>query len=154
MTTNEDTIIKFYTAFSNGDAAQMCECYHANVKFRDPIFGLLKGDAVCKMWKMLLEKSKGNIKIDFSEIKADNYKGSANWVVTYHFGKTNRKVVNSIRSHFQFQDGLIVKHTDDFDIWKWAQQALGWKGILFGWTGFMQKKIQQQALASLKNYGK
>lgn len=154
MTTNEDTIIKFYTAFSNGNAAQMCECYHSNVKFRDPVFGLLKGNDVCKMWKMLLEKSKGNIKIDFSEIKADNYRGSANWVATYNFSKTNRKVVNSIRAHFQFQDGLIVKHTDDFDIWKWAQQALGWKGILFGWTGFMQKRIQQQALASLKNYEK
>ena len=69
MTTNEDTIFKFYTAFSNGDAAQMCECYHANIKFSDPVFGLLKGNDVCKMWKMLLEKSKGNIKIDFSEIK-------------------------------------------------------------------------------------
>ena len=62
MTTNEDTIIKFYTAFSNGNAAQMCECYHANIKFRDPVFGLLKGNDVCKMWKMLLEKSKGNQK--------------------------------------------------------------------------------------------
>jgi hypothetical protein len=152
MTTNEDTITKFYTAFSNGNAAQMCECYHSNIKFNDPVFGLLKGNEVCKMWKMLIEKSKGNIKIDFSKIKADDYKGSAYWVATYNFSKTNRKVVNSIYAQFQFKDGLIIKHTDDFDIWKWSKQAFGWKGILLGWTGFMQKRIQKQALTALKKF--
>lgn len=154
MTKNKDTLLKFYTAFSNGDVAQMCECYHPDIKFRDPVFGLLKGDDVCKMWKMLVEKSKGNIKIDTPEIKAGEHTGTAHWIATYNFGKTNRKVVNSVRAHFQFQDGLILKHTDDFDIWKWAKQALGWKGLLLGWTGFMQKRIQEQALSSLKKYGK
>lgn len=152
MTTNEDTIIKFYTAFSNGNAAQMCECYHPDVTFRDPVFGLLKGENVCKMWKMLLEKSNGNIQIEFSEVKADEHKGSVRWIATYNFSKTNRKVVNSVIAHFQFQDGLIIKHTDDFDIWKWSKQALGWKGMLLGWTGFMQKRIHNQALNSLLNY--
>lgn len=152
MTTNEDTITKFYTAFSKGNADQMCECYHANIKFSDPVFGLLKGKDVCKMWKMLIEKSKGNIKIDFSAIKADDYKGSARWVATYNFSKTNNKVVNSIYAQFQFKDGLIIKHTDDFDIWKWSKQAFGWKGILLGWTGFMQKRIQKQALSALNNF--
>lgn len=154
MNTNEDTLLKFYTAFSNGNVAQMCECYHPDIKFRDPIFGLLKGKDVCTMWKMLVEKSNGNIKIDIPEIKADQHKGTAHWIATYNFGKTNRKVVNSVRAHFQFQDGLIIKHTDDFDIWKWAKQAFGWKGLLLGWTGFMQKKIHEQALSSLKNCGK
>ena len=101
---------------------------------------------------MLLEKSKGNIKIDFSEIKADDYIGSARWVATYNFSKTNRKVVNSIYAQFQFKEGLIIKHTDDFDIWKWSKQAFGLKGILLGWTGFMQKRIQKQALSSLNKY--
>jgi hypothetical protein len=154
MTPNENTINKFYTAFANADVNQMCECYHPNVKFRDPAFGLLTGSDVCLMWKMLLERSNGNIKIDFSEIKADDYTGSAHWIATYNFTKTNRKVVNSIYAQFQFKDGLIIKHTDDFDIWKWAKQALGLKGFLLGWTGFMQKRIQQQAISALKNYRK
>lgn len=152
MTTNEDTIIKFYTAFSNGDANQMCECYDTNIKFSDPVFGLLKGNDVCKMWKMLLKKNKGNIKIDFSEIKADEYKGSARWVATYNFSGTNRKVINSVYAQFQFKEGLIIKHTDDFDIWKWAKQAFGLKGILLGWTGFMQKRIQKKALSALNKF--
>ena len=93
-----------------------------------------------------------NIKIEFSDIKADDYTGSAQWIATYNFSKTNRKVVNSIQSQFQFKDGLIIKHSDYFDIWKWSKQAFGTIGYLFGWTGFFQSKIQQKALLSLKNY--
>ena len=152
MNPNEQNIIKFYSAFANADAATMCECYHSDIQFRDPVFGLLKGNDVCLMWKMLIEKSKGNIKIEFSNVKADDYIGSAQWIASYHFSKTNRKVVNIIRTQFQFKDGLIIKHTDDFDIWKWSKQALGFRGYLFGWTSFLQKKMQQQALSSLKKY--
>lgn len=152
MTTNENIIIKFYTAFANADATQMCECYHPNVQFRDPVFGLLKGNDVCQMWKMLIERSNGNIKIDFSEIKTTENLGSALWIATYHYSKTNRNVVNTITAKFNFKDGLIINHVDHFDIWKWAKQALGIKGMLMGWTGFMQKKIQQKARLSLKKY--
>lgn len=152
MTLNERTLVKFYTAFANADAKTMCECYSPNIQFSDPAFGLLKGNDVCQMWKMLIEKSKGNIKIEFSAIKADEYVGSAQWIATYNFSKTNRKVVNLIQAQFQFKDGLIIKHTDNFDIWKWSAQAFGTTGYLLGWTGFFQKKIQQQALLSLKKY--
>lgn len=152
MTANEATITKFYTAFANSDATQMCECYHPNIQFSDPAFGTLNGNEVGQMWKMLLEKSKGAIAIKFSEIEANEHLGSARWIAQYRFSKTNRKVVNSVASKFTFKDGLIVKQTDDFDIWKWTKQAFGWKGFLLGWTGFMQKQIQIQARQSLEKY--
>lgn len=152
MNANEKTLIKFYTAFANGDAATMCECYHPDIQFRDPAFGLLKGNDVCDMWKMLIKKTKGELKIEFSEVKATEYIGSLIWIATYNFSKTNRKVVNVIKAQFQFKDGLIIKHTDDFDIWKWSKQAFGIKGYLFGWTGFFQTKINEHALLSLKKY--
>ena len=152
MTANENTINKLYTAFANADAAKMCECYHSKVQFRDPAFGLLKGKEVCQMWKMLIERTKGNLKIEFSEVEANDYLGSALWIASYRFSKTNRQVVNTIAAKFHFKEGLIIKHTDDFDIWKWAKQALGIKGFLLGWTGFMQKKIQEQARMALKTY--
>ena len=154
MTANENTIIKFYNAFASANAEKMCELYHQDVEFQDPAFGILKGTEVCQMWRMLIERSVGNLKIDFSEIKATEYLGSAKWIANYRFSKTNRKVVNSVASKFHFKDGLIIKHIDDFDIWKWSKQALGFKGLLLGWTGFMQKQIQKQAIASLKNYTK
>jgi limonene-1,2-epoxide hydrolase len=154
MNQNETTIHKFYSAFANSDAKTMCECYHSNIQFQDPAFGVLKGNDVCTMWEMLIEKSNGSIKIEFSDIKADAFSGSAKWIATYNFSKTNRKVVNVIHAQFKFQDGLIIRHTDNFDIWKWSKQALGFKGLLLGWTGFMQNQIQKQALASLKSYNK
>lgn len=137
MNQNEQLIHKFYSAFANADAKTMCECYHTNIQFQDTAFGVLKDNDVCKMWKMLIEKSKGNIKIEFSNIIADEYFGTSQWIATYNFSKTNRKVVNVILAQFQFQDNLIIRHTDNFDIWKWSRQALGFKGFLLGWTGFM-----------------
>ncbi|WP_316632594.1 nuclear transport factor 2 family protein [uncultured Flavobacterium sp.] len=152
MNANEALITKFYTAFANADAKTMCECYHPKIHFIDPAFGLLKEGEVSKMWEMLLLKSKGNIKIEFSNVKADDSLGSANWVATYNFSKTNRKVINKIAAQFSFQDGLIIKHIDDFDVWKWSKQAFGPIGYLLGWTGFFQNKIQKQALSSLKKF--
>jgi hypothetical protein len=152
MTANEKNLVKFYSAFASADTSTMSQCYHPEIAFRDPIFGLVKGDNVYQMWKMLIERSHGNLKIELSDIRADEYIGSAKWTATYNFSKKNRKVVNVIRANFHFQDGLIIKHTDDFDIWKWSKQALGLPGILFGWTGFMQKKIQDKAIISLKKY--
>lgn len=152
MNPNENLIAKFYTAFANADAKTMSECYHPNVHFIDPAFGLLKEEQVSKMWKMLLLKSKGDIKIEFSNIKADEFSGSARWVATYKFNKTNRKVVNQVSAEFLFQDGLIIKHTDNFDVWKWSKQAFGITGYLLGWTGFFQNKVREQALLSLKKF--
>ena len=152
MNPNENLIVKFYTAFANGDAKTMSECYHPKVHFIDPVFGLLKEEQVSEMWEMLLLKSKGEIKIEFSNVSADEFSGSARWVATYNFSKTNRKVVNKISAEFLFQDGLIIKHTDNFDVWKWSKQAFGPMGYLLGWTGFFQKKIQDQALLSLKKF--
>ena len=154
MNPNERLILKFYTAFANADAKTMCECYHSDIQFQDSAFGILKENDACQMWNMLIEKSKGNIKIEFSDIKADDFTGTAKWIATYNFSKTNRKVVNVIQAQFQFKDNLIIRHTDYFDIWEWSKQALGFKGILLGWTGFLQNQIQKQALASLKNYNK
>ncbi|EJL65183.1 nuclear transport factor 2 family protein [Flavobacterium sp. CF136] len=152
MNPNENLIVKFYTAFANVDAKTMSECYHPKVHFVDPVFGLLKEEHVSKMWEMLLLKSKGDIKIEFSNVKADEFSGSARWIATYNFSKTNRKVVNKISAEFLFQDGLIIKHTDNFDVWKWSKQAFGFTGYLLGWTGFFQNKIKEQALLSLKKF--
>jgi hypothetical protein len=154
MNDNEQLIHKFYTAFAKADSKTMCECYHSDIQFEDPAFGKLYGNDVCLMWEMLIEKSKGNINVEFSDIQADNYTGTAKWIATYNFSKTNRKVINEVHTAFHFSNGLIVKHTDHFNIWKWSKQAFGLKGFLLGWTGFMQKQIQKQANASLRNYSR
>jgi hypothetical protein len=42
-------------------------------------FGLLKGPKVSQMWKMLIDSNEAGLKIDTSNIKADDYIGSARW---------------------------------------------------------------------------
>jgi hypothetical protein len=118
MTANEKTLVKLYSAFANADASMMSACYHPDITFHDPIFGLLKGKNVSKMWKMLIDGNKGGIKIDTCNIKADEHAGSVQWTATYSYSKTNRKVINIIQARFHFHDGLIIEHTYYFDIWK------------------------------------
>lgn len=152
MVSSEKIIHQLYTSISNGVISKIGNCYSPDVKFHDPIFGTLTGLEVPKMWKMLIEKSKGNLFIEYSIIKSDAYKGSAQWTATYTFGKNKRLIKNTIQSEFHFKDGLIIKQNDNFNIWTWAKQAFGISGFLLGWTGYMQKKIHQKAKLSLKNY--
>ncbi|MGK4568665.1 nuclear transport factor 2 family protein [Flavobacterium sp. 3HN19-14] len=150
MNPNQQLIEEFYAGFAAHSAKTMASCYHEDIVFEDPVFGILKGRDVADMWEMLVEKSNGNLQIEFSDVEANAESGSAKWIATYNFSKTNRKVVNVIGAQFEFKDGLIIRHTDYFRIWKWTQQALGLSGYLFGWTGFLQDKIHKQAIHSLR----
>lgn len=147
---NKQLIEKFYHSFANGDAEVMVSCYAGDVVFTDPAFGTLHGDDAKAMWRMLLQ-NKG-VKITYSNAVADEHTGSADWVAEYTFSRTGRRVVNRVSARFEFKDGLITKHTDSFDIWKWATQAMGFTGWLLGWTPFMRNKIQQQALGLLAKF--
>ncbi len=154
MNQNSALINKFYTAFSQSNFKEMASCYHQNIQFEDPAFGVLHGESASKMWQMLIERSKGNINITFSDVVTDELSGSAKWIATYNFSQTNRKVVNKIHAKFEFQDDLIIKHTDYFDLYNWSKQALGMKGFLLGWTDFMKNKIRETAQKSLEIYMK
>jgi ketosteroid isomerase-like protein len=150
---NEQIIRQFYEAFARNDAESMVACYADDVEFSDPAFGKLKGSEAKNMWRMLVERAKGNIEIAFKNVRADQKTGSADWVADYLFSKTGRNVHNEIHAEFEFKDGKIARHTDTFDIWKWSRQALGLSGALLGWSSFLQNKIRQNALESLREYG-
>jgi ketosteroid isomerase-like protein len=137
---NQDLVTKFYEVFSRLDAEGMASCYHKDVVFQDPAFGILKGASAGNMWRMLCQSQKGkDFIVEFSDVKASDQAGSAHWEAKYTFSKTGRKVHNSIDATFEFSDGKIIKHTDDFDLKKWAKQAMGLKGALLGGTGFFNE---------------
>ncbi|MPR33491.1 nuclear transport factor 2 family protein [Salmonirosea aquatica] len=149
---NEALIREFYESFARADAEGMVRCYAPNVVFTDPVFGELHGDEAKAMWRMLIENSKGQLSLTFDNVQAHDTTGSADWVAHYTFSQTGRKVVNRITASFEFQDGLIVRHTDQFDLWKWSRQALGLPGYLLGWTPFLKNKIRQRARQQLAKY--
>jgi ketosteroid isomerase-like protein len=150
---NERLIRQFYESFARGDVEGMIACYADEIEFSDPAFGRLAGADAKNMWKMLVERGRGNIRIEFANVSADADKGAADWTADYVFSKTGRKVFNEIHAEFEFKDGRILRHNDTFDIWKWSKQALGPSGLLLGWSSFMQNKIRQNARESLREYG-
>ena len=149
------TIEKFYNAFNTLDAETMCSCYHEDIHFEDPAFGELKGMKAKAMWQMLCESQKGkDFKVVASDIEGDANTGSAHWEAFYNFSKTGRKVHNKIDATFEFKDGLIIKHIDTFNLHSWAKQAMGFKGMLLGGTGFFKSKLNTQTNALLAKYMK
>jgi len=148
---NKELISKFYKAFQQKNAAEMVSCYHDEIEFSDPAFGKLKGERAKAMWEMLCQNSK-ELKVEFSDTKADETMGSANWQASYTFSKTGRKVHNIINARFEFKDGKIIKHADVFNIRRWAGQAFGFKGYLLGWTYFFKKNLQLQTNYLLDKY--
>ncbi len=141
----------FYTGLSELNADKMISCYHKDVLFEDPGFGKLKGDRAKSMWRMLCKNAK-NFKVEYSRVEANQHNGKANWEAWYTFSKTGRPVHNIIDAQFEFKDGKIIKHTDHFNIHKWASQAMGWKGKLLGGTGFFRKKLVEQTNKMLDKF--
>jgi ketosteroid isomerase-like protein len=149
---NEQLIRHFYESFARSDADEMVACYADEIEFSDPAFGLLKGADAKNMWKMLVERGRGKIKIEFKNVTAGDTNGAADWTAEYLFSKTGRRVFNRIHAEFEFKDGKIIRHNDTFDIWKWSKQALGLSGFLLGWSSFLHNKIRQNARQSLREY--
>ncbi|MCX6319633.1 MAG: nuclear transport factor 2 family protein [Bacteroidetes bacterium] len=152
MEPNETIITRFYTAFSKLDHATMNSCYSEDIVFNDPAFGLLEGEEVRCMWEMLCKNAK-DFSLTFSNVQLlDEEYAKCNWTATYTFSQTGRRVVNHITAFMRLKDGKIIEHSDAFKLSKWAAQALGWKGELFGWMNWMKKKIQKNARKNLEKF--
>jgi ketosteroid isomerase-like protein len=152
MGDNKAIIERFYSAFQRLDYATMQSCYSNDVLFNDPVFGILEGPEAKAMWEMLCRNAK-NFSLTYSNIQLlDDEYATCNWVATYTFSKTGRKVINNIKAHMRIQNGEITEHTDQFDIWKWSRQALGLPGILLGWSGYMKNRIRANAHRNLERF--
>lgn len=151
MHRNAALIHRFYDSFAALDAAGMRACYHPDVVFSDPAFGELRGAQAGAMWEMLCARAR-DLEVSASGVEADDQRGRAHWEARYTFGQTGRPVHNRIDAEFEFRDGLIIRHTDTFDFYAWARQALGPAGLLLGWTPIIQNKVRSMARAGLEKY--
>jgi ketosteroid isomerase-like protein len=150
---NAARIERFYAAFAERDPAGMLACYHPAVTFSDPVFPALDARGVAAMWTMLCERGK-DLQIVASGIAADATTGRAHWVANYTFSATGRKVTNRIDAAFEFREGLIFRHVDSFNLWRWSAMALGAKGVFLGWLPPVQSAIRAQAARALVAYVK
>jgi hypothetical protein len=147
---NIELLQKFYLAFSRRDHAAMAACYHPQVHFTDPVFDL-HGWRAAAMWRMLCERGT-DLRVEFGNLQADDSRGSAHWEAWYSFSMTRRKVHNVIEAQFEFRDGLILRHVDRFDFYRWSRQALGLPGLLLGWTDKLHDKVKATAGSGLQDF--
>ena len=152
MNDNRELISRFYTAFNNLDANGMNACYSEHITFSDPVFQFLEGEEVRSMWEMLCKNAQ-DFSLVYSDIDLlDDEYATCKWTATYTFSKTGRKVVNKVKAFIRIKDGKITEHSDAFRLSTWLAQALGWKGVLLGWTGWMKRTIQRNALKKLADF--
>ncbi len=143
----------FYESFQKLNAEEMVRCYHDDIVFEDPAFGILKGERACNMWRMLCKSQEGkDFKLTYTNVETNESKGSAVWEAFYIFSKTGRKIHNVVQSEFTFKDGKIITHVDDFDLYKWSKQALGFKGAVLGKTLFFKNKVRHNTNVMLNKF--
>ncbi len=144
-------IEQLYQGLRHLDGDAMAACYTADARFEDPAFGVLTGEQVGGMWRMLTSRSSG-IAVDLSDVRVDGDEGSAHWVARYEFGPKRRPVENRIDARFRFEHGLITQHVDAFSFHAWARQALGPVGLILGGTRLLQNRVRSQARAGLDRF--
>lgn len=151
MHPNAELLARFYSAFAQGDHATMAVCYADDATFSDPVFPNLDADGARAMWQMFCTGG-NDIEVTFGDIQATDPNGSAHWEAVYAFPKTGRRVHNKIDAFFGFQDGLIYRHRDVFDFYRWSRMALGPIGTALGWTPIVKNQVRHQAAAQLRRF--
>lgn len=151
MQENRDLIESFYSAFNKRDYAKMQSLYHPAATFTDPVFGELDSKEVKAMWQMLIMAAK-DLKVQASNIKADPLGGECDWDAFYTYSTTGRHVHNKIHARFEIANGRIIRHVDDFDLYRWTRMAFGLTGALAGWTPFFKKQIRETAQKRLAGF--
>jgi ketosteroid isomerase-like protein len=145
---NAELIERFYQAFARRDGVEMAACYHPDATFSDPVFQGLRGKECGAMWRMLTGRA-ADLRVEHSAVSANDLEGRAHWEAWYTFSATGRAVHNVIEAEFSFRDGLIFRHVDTFDLWRWAGMALGLKGKLLGFLPPVQGAVRKQARKGL-----
>jgi ketosteroid isomerase-like protein len=135
-----------YDAFARRDGEAMAALYAPDATFEDPVFRL-RGPDIGRMWIGLTGRAKGfAISYSVTEARADS--GAVEWTARYLFAG-RRPVVNVIRSEIRFENGRIVRQVDRFDFPRWAAQALGPPGRLFGRFAWFQRAVSRKAARGL-----
>jgi ketosteroid isomerase-like protein len=143
----------FYSAFQHGDYKSMQQCYHPEVEFTDEVFPMLKGNDAKAMWHMLVEgASNSNLRISYANILAVHDHITCDWEAHYILSLTGRNVHNKIQASFRFLDGLIYRHIDRFDFYRWTRMAFGFKGVVLGWTPLFRDRAQKTVASRLHKF--
>ena len=136
-------LVRFYDALARRDGAAMAALYAPNARFEDEVYRL-EGPDVGKMWTGLLSRAK-TLSVSYTIARAGSGTGTVELTARYLYG--GRPVVNVISSELELEDGRIVRQRDRFDFPRWAAQALGIPGRLFGRFEWFRRAVSRKAAA-------
>lgn len=141
-------LVRFYDALARRDAETMAAMYAPDARFEDEVFRL-RGEEIGRMWRTLLGRAR-EFSVTYTLAQAAADRGAVEWTARYLFGgRRPRRVVNVILSEIRFENGRIVDQRDRFDFRRWAAQALGPPGRLFGRFGWFQRAVARKARRGL-----
>jgi ketosteroid isomerase-like protein len=139
-------LVRFFDALARRDAETMAAMYAPDARFEDEVFRL-RGEEIGRMWRSLLGRAR-EFSVTYTLAQAAADRGAVEWTARYLFaGK--RPVVNVILSELRFENGRIVDQRDRFDFPRWAAQALGAPGRLFGRFGWFRRAVSRKARRGL-----
>ena len=142
--TSEETrkaLARLYDAFAHRDGAAMAAMYRADAAFEDPVFRL-KGEEIGEMWTGLLGRAR-DFSVAYTIAQAASGRGTVEWTARYLFGG-RRRVTNVVVSDIEFDGQKIRRQVDQFDFHRWAGQALGTPGKLFGGYEWFRRAVSRK----------
>lgn len=139
-------LARFYDALAHRDGETLARLYTPDATFEDAVFAL-KGADIGRMWISLLGRAR-DFSVAYTVAKAGEASGVVEWTARYKFGGT-RPVVNVILSEIELSNGLVARQRDTFDFPRWAAQALGTPGRLFGRFAWFRRAVSRKAAAGL-----
>jgi len=148
VASNVALVERFYAAFDRRDHSAMAASYAPTARFSDPVFQALTGPRIGTMWRMLCERAT-DLRVECGPVRAAGDAARVEWQAWYTYSATGRRVHNRIAAALSLEQGLIRRHDDVFDLYRWARQALGIKGLALDWTPPVQRAIRRQAIRSL-----
>ena len=134
-------LARFYDAFARQDGKAMAAMYAADATFEDPVFRL-KGEEIGRMWIGLLGRAR-DFSIAYTIGQAGRGRGAVEWTARYLFGG-RRRVTNVVVSEIEFNGQKIARQVDQFDFPRWASQALGTPGKLFGGYEWFRRAVSRK----------
>jgi hypothetical protein len=136
----------FYDALARRDGEGVAARYASDATFEDPVFRL-RGADIGRMWIGLLRRAR-DFSVSYTIAQAGSGRGTAEWTARYLFAG-RRPVVNVILSEIEFDGDRIAHQRDTFDFPRWAAQALGTPGQLFGRYDWFRRAVSRKAARGL-----
>lgn len=121
----------------------MRELYSEYATYSDPIFNL-KGKEVPSLWYMMCTLD-NDLSVTYKILEESGELVHTEWTISYILEVTGKRVKLNEKGFFRIIDGKIVEHRDEYDLWSWSSQGLGFIGKYLGWSGWFQNRVRKQA---------